>query len=361
MNIKVVSGLMAVLAVLSGLSCAPPAKVMSGTHSLPEGLWAELQTNKGTIVLRLEHEKTPMTVANFVGLAEGTIVNKALPLGTPYFNGSIFHRVVAGHVIQAGKPAGTNLEGPGYEIPNEIDQGLGHGRAGMLGMANSGPHTADSQFYITLGDRSYLDGDYTVFGEVASGLDVVQKIVQGDVVEKVAIRRLGTKAQVFKSDDASFRRLVEITKARVAKQDKEKKRREAELIKKRWPQALPIKPGLLSIVLKQGTGESPQPGATLTVGYRGEFLDGRQFFGQPDSKPGFGQAPEEFAVVLGAAPINPGIDMVLGLMKRGEKRLVIVSPEFGYGSSGFYAKSEPGKKRFVISPNTTLIYEIEVK
>ena len=361
MNIKAVSGLMAVLAVLSGLSCAPPAKVMSGTHSLPDGLYAELHTNKGNIVLRLEFEKTPMTVANFVGLAEGNIINKALPLGTPYFNGSIFHRVVAGHVIQAGKPAGTNLEGPGYEIPNEINQGLGHGRAGMLGMANSGPHTADSQFYITLGDRSYLDGDYTVFGEVASGLDVVQKIVQGDVVERVAIRRVGSKAQVFKSDDASFRRLVDIAKARVAKQDKEKKRREAGLIRKRWPQALPIKPGLLSIVLKQGTGELPQPGATLTAGYRGEFLDGRQFVSMPDGKPGFGRIPHLFPFIIGVTSINPGIDSVLGIMKKGEKRLLIVSPEQGYGSSGFYAKSEPGKKRFVISPNTTLIYEIEVK
>jgi cyclophilin family peptidyl-prolyl cis-trans isomerase len=329
--------------------------------SWPDGLYAELQTNKGNIVLRLEFEKTPMTVANFVGLAEGTIINKSLPLGTPYFNGSIFHRVVAGHVIQAGKPGGTSLEGPGYEIPNEIVSGLGHGRAGMLGMANSGPHTAGSQFYVTLGDRSYLDGDYAVFGEVASGLDVVQKIVQGDVVERVAIRRVGSKAQVFKSDDASFRRLVDIAKARVAKQDKEKKRREAELIRKRWPQALPIKPGLLSIVLKQGTGELPQPGATLTAGYRGEFLDGRQFVSMPDDKPGFGRVPHLFPFIIGVSSINSGIDSVLGIMKKGEKRLLIVSPEQGYGSSGFYAKSEPGKKRFVISPNTTLIYEIEVR
>ncbi len=361
MNLKAVLGLTAVLAALSGLSCAPPAKSISGTHSLPDGLYAELQTNKGAIVLRLEFEKTPMTAANFVGLAEGTIINKAWPLGRPYFDGSVFHRVVPGHVIQAGKPKDMSLDGPGYEIPNEIVSGLGHGRAGMLGMANSGPHTAGSQFYVTLGDRSYLDGDYAVFGAVESGLDVVNTIVQGDIIEKVTIVRIGSKARHFKADDASFRRLLEKTKARVEKQDKERRLREARLIRERWPQALPIKPGLLSIVLKEGTEESPQPGATLTVGYRGEFLDGRPFVSMPDGKPGFGQIPHLFPFIIGLTSINPGIDSVLGKMKKGEKRLLVVSPEHGYGLSGFYAKSEPGQKRFVISPNTTLVYEIEVR
>src|SRR5271155_2556912 len=128
-----------------------------------EGLYAELRTTKGLIVMQLEFEKTPMTVANFVGLAEGTIENKALPLGKPFFDGTVFHRVVPGHVIQAGRPVATET-GPGYTFPNEIDPTLNHGRAGMVGMANSGPHTNSSQFYVTLGDRSYLDGNYTVFG-----------------------------------------------------------------------------------------------------------------------------------------------------------------------------------------------------
>jgi cyclophilin family peptidyl-prolyl cis-trans isomerase len=327
---------------------------------LPDGLYAELVTNKGVIVLRLEFEKTPMTVANFVGLAEGTIANKALPLGRPYFDGSVFHRVVPGHVIQAGKPGGTTLDGPGYEIPNEIVPGLGHGRAGMLGMANSGPHTAGSQFYITLGDRSYLDGDYTVFGEVESGLDVVNSIVQGDVIEKAAMMRIGAKAQGFKSDNATFERLVNETKARVTKLEQEKKDREARLIKERWPQAVTLKPGLQYLTMREGTGEPAASGAKITVRFSGQTLGGKRFVSGTDGKPGFGDTPAPFTVIVGTPTIAPGIDAVLALMKPGEKRLVILSPEFGYGRSGFYGKSEPGKKRFVISPNTSLVYEVEI-
>src|SRR5436853_3780320 len=117
----------------------------------PDGLYAEVKTNKGLIVLQLEFEKTPMTVANFVGLAEGAIENKSLPLGTPFFDGTVFHRVVPGHVIQAGQ-AKAAVTAPGYTFPNEIDSSLSHGRAGMLGMADGGPHTNAEQLYIQLGD-----------------------------------------------------------------------------------------------------------------------------------------------------------------------------------------------------------------
>ena len=157
-----------IVSVLTGLFCS---KV-----KYPDGLYAELHTNKGLIVLSLAYERTPMTVANFVGLAEGKIKNDVFPAGVPYFNGSKFHRVVPGHVIQAGAP---NTEGDvqlGYMFPNEIYPELSHNHAGVLGVANGGPHTNGSQFYITLGDRSYLDGDYTVFGEVIEGLDVVNTI-----------------------------------------------------------------------------------------------------------------------------------------------------------------------------------------
>lgn len=351
-------GAIASATVLVGLAstAAPSAEA----NALPDGLYARLDTTKGEIVLRLEFEKTPMTVANFVGLAEGTIGNSALPLGTPYFNGTVFHRVVPGHVIQAGKPAGTNLDGPGYELPNEIVAGLGHGREGMLGMANSGPHTAGSQFYITLGDRSYLDGDYTVFGEVVSGLDVVERIVQGDVVNKVTIVRIGNKAKLFKTDEASFRKLVEIQRASVAKQEKEKAAEETRVIKRRWPRAVALKPGLLSLVEREGTAEAGAPGATLTVRYTGETLAGKRFVSLPDGKPGFGDTAAAFPFVPGTTSITPGLDIVVPLMKAGEKRTLIASAEFGYGRTGYYAKSEPGRPRFVISPNTTLVYEVEV-
>ncbi len=343
--------LLASLALLASLSAA---------ESLPEGLYARLETNKGEIVLKLEYDQTPMTVANFVGLAEGTIINSAVPAGKPYFDGTVFHRVVPGHVIQAGKPAGTDLEGPGYEIPNEIVAGLGHGRAGMLGMANSGPHTAGSQFYITLGDRSYLDGDYTVFGEVITGMDTVNSIIQGDVVKKATIVRVGEKAKAFKSDEASFRRLVDLQSGLVIQREIDRAAKEAQIIRERWPAAAFIKPGLMSVVLSSGTGGPVAAGSTLTVRYSGQSLSGKRFVSMPNGNPGLGDAPAVFSFVAGRDSINPGLDLVLGMMSEGEKRTVILLAEMGYGRSGFYAQAEPGKARFVISPDTTLVYEVEV-
>src|SRR5215467_4957306 len=163
----------------------------------PDGLYAEIRTSKGLIVARLEPDLTPMTVANFVGLAEGTIANAAMDPGRPFYDGTVWHRVVPGHVIQTGQAQSTKSRGPGYQFPNEIHAMLNHDRAGMLNMANSGPNTNASQFCFTLGDRSYLNGDFSVFGEAVDGLDVVQKIVQGDTIETIRIVRVGAKAQAF--------------------------------------------------------------------------------------------------------------------------------------------------------------------
>src|SRR5579862_6746444 len=170
----------------------------------PDGIYAEIGTSKGLIVARLEADLTPMTVANFVGLAEGTIANAAFDPGRPFFDGTVWHRVVPGHVIQTGVPQSDRAKGPGYVFPNEINARLSHNHAGALNMANSGPNTNASQFCITLGDRSYLDGDYTVFGEVVEGLDVVMRIAQGDAVESVRIVRVGTKAQASHPTTESF-------------------------------------------------------------------------------------------------------------------------------------------------------------
>ncbi len=154
MKILKTATLVILLASTLGPACRGP--------KYPDGVYAEVTTNKGLIVLELEFEKTPMTAANFVGLAEGTIDNAAFAPGRPFFDGTKWHRVVAGHVIQCGIPVGGKAEDPGYEFPNEIVlPELNHGRAGMVNMANGGPHTNGSQWCITLGDRSYLDGDYT--------------------------------------------------------------------------------------------------------------------------------------------------------------------------------------------------------
>jgi len=353
------AGAMLVLAVaafgLASAACRRP--------KYAEGLYAEVATNKGLIVLRLEFEKVPMTVANFVGLAEGTIDNSALPPGRPFFDGTKWHRVVPGHVVQCGMGAGGEAEDPGYEFPNEIVlPGLDHGRAGVVGMANGGPHTNGSQWYITLGDRSYLDGDYTVFGSVVAGMDTVMAIVQDDLVETVRIVRVGRKARAFRPTTASFKSLVEEAKARVVEADAERKVREDEYVRTNWPGAVRGEDGVESVVLREGLGVAPAPGAVVKAVYTGRApLAGKSFVSTADEgKPYWGETPEPFVLTVGTARVNPGLDAAIGRMKKGEKRLVVVRPEMGYTANGFYAKQRPGEKRFVISPNTLLVYQVEI-
>lgn len=164
------------------------------------------------------------------------------------------HRVVPGHVIQAGMAAAGSTA-PGYQFPNEIVPALSHGKAGMLGMANAGPHTNTAQFYITLGDRSYLDGNYTLFGEVVSGMDVVNATVQGDWIDHVRIVRVGERARTFKADTTTFRAMVEAAEARVKAADDKKAREEAAIIARKWPGAKPSPRGALVMVTREGQGE----------------------------------------------------------------------------------------------------------
>ena len=345
-------------AILLLAACAKP--------KYPEGLYAEVMTNKGLIVLQLEFEKTPMTVANYVGLAEGTIDNAAFPPGTPYFDGTKWHRVVAGHVIQCGIPKNAKAGedgGPGYEFPNEIVlPDLNHGRAGMINMANGGPHTNGSQWCITHGDRSYLDGDYTVFGHVAEGMDVVFKIVQGDEVQGVKIARVGKAAKAFRPTTESFKAMVEAAKVRVAEADVKKKAEEDAAVEQNWPKAIALENGLRYVMLREGRGKPPVSGQKLTVAYSGRcLLSGKAFVSTADEgKPYWGEMPSAFEFVLGKSKVNPGIDATVALMKKGEKRLVIALATLGYGRNGFYARQRPNEKRFVISPNTLLVYEVEL-
>ena len=302
-------GLAAAFAALAATACSRP--------KYPEGLYAEVTTNKGLIVLKLEFEKTPMTVANFVGLAEGTIDNTASPDGVPYFDNTKWHRVVPGHVIQCGMGAAGKAEGPGYEFPNEIVlPDLNHDRAGMVGMANGGPHTNGSQWYITLGDRSYLDGDYTVFGEVYAGMDVVNAIVQNDDVRTVRIVRVGRAARPFRPTTASFKALVEEAKVRVGRADAEKKAKEDELVRTSWPGAIAASDGLLYIVEKPGAGKPPRQGDTVKAIYSGQApLAGKAFVSTADQgKPCGGGTPEPFEIVIGKPGVNPGLDAVLAAM-----------------------------------------------
>lgn len=181
---------------------------------LADGLYAEMDTSKGKILLQLEFEKTPLTVANFVGLAEGTKNYDKTPGGTSpkpqgkgFYDGLTFHRVIADFMIQGGCPQGSGTGGPGYRFRDEFDPSLKHNRPGILSMANAGPGTNGSQFFITHKETPWLDGKHSVFGHVVEGQDVVNRIARGDTLKTVKILRIGEKAKAFKGDQADFEKL----------------------------------------------------------------------------------------------------------------------------------------------------------
>jgi len=313
-----------------------------------------------------------MTVTNFVGLAEGSIDNDACDPGRPFFDGSTFHRVAPGHVIQGGSANSDRSGSPGYTIPNEIHPDLGHGHAGIVGMANGGPHTGASQFYITLGDRSYLDGDYTVFGEVVDGMDVVMMTVAGDTIQTVRIVRRGSRARHFPASTEAFHALRAEVAERVGLDDAERLQSEMAYVESAWPDAVMMEEGAWRFqVGQEGSGSLPSAGDRLRLRYSGETLDGLRFQSVDDAgRPGFILPDSDFissdsvegAVFefeVGHSHVTPAFDAAAALMKTGERRTVVASYEAGYGPTGYYSPSVPGEPRFVISPNTMLIYSIE--
>ena len=167
---------------------------------LNDGIYAEIETNKGKIVVKLEYQKTPVTVANFISLAEGknTFVKPELK-GKPYYDGLKFHRVIKDFMVQGGDPEGSGSGGPGYKFKDEITD-LSHSKGGILSMANAGPETNGSQFFITHRETPWLDGKHTVFGEVVEGMNVVNAIEQNDVIKKVTIIRKGAAAKLFNAE-----------------------------------------------------------------------------------------------------------------------------------------------------------------
>ena len=332
---------------------------------MPDGLYADFNTNKGRISVLLNYKKAPVTVANFVGLAEGTLTNASYPAGIPFFKGSIWHRVVKGHVIQGGEPAtikdpaNTEVNSIGYEIPNEITD-LSHNKAGMLGMANAGPHTNTCEYYITLGDRSYLDGNYTLFGEVVDGMDVVNKIVQGDTTLSVTIVRAGPEAEKFIVNDKTFKVLLE-KQWRKVNYEKELKNAETEkFISSNYSDLTSMSGGLRYKILVPGKGNTPSEGSVMDISYKGRLVNGLSFVSSADGgKPVQLGKPAGFSHVMGKDGLIEGLNEALKDMKQGEKRLLIIPPDLGYGmNSAYYGKELQGQKRFVISPGETLILEV---
>jgi FKBP-type peptidyl-prolyl cis-trans isomerase len=307
----------------------------------PDGLYAKFETNKGDIYTVLEFKKTPMTVANFVGLAEGKIKNTAKGEGVPYYDGLKFHRVIANFMIQGGCPLGTGTGDPGYKFPDEIDPSLKHDTSGILSMANAGPGTNGSQFFITHVKTPWLDGKHTVFGHVVEGLDVVNKIAQNDTIKHLEILRKGKDAENF---DAP--KVFEEEKGNVAKKAAEAEAKKQAEWKSKMEKlnggAQSTSSGLKYIVEKEGTGKMPNASSQVTVHYTGYFTDGRVF----DSSVQRGQ-PATF-------PLNgviKGWTEGLQLMKEGSKYTFYIPYTLAYGEQGY-----PG----AIPPKSDLIFEVEL-
>ncbi|ERP38862.1 peptidyl-prolyl cis-trans isomerase, cyclophilin-type [Chitinivibrio alkaliphilus ACht1] len=318
--------------------------VFSKESSVNEGVFAQMKTSKGSITIQLYYDKTPLTVANFVGLAEGNISNTAQDEGDPFYDRVVFHRVVDGFVVQGGDPTGTGRGGPGYQFPDEIVPGLTHSKAGILSMANAGPGTNGSQFFITLDAQPHLDGKHTVFGEVVSGMDVVNSLRQGDTIRYVDIERVGSTAQEFSADQDHFDQLLADVKEEETRRQEKERDAQAASIAEKYPDAQKSEAGFFYIREAEGTGDTPQKGATVSVHYTGSFLDGQVF----DSSRRRG-TPLEFS--LGMGEVISGWDAALLEMKQGEKRTIILPPELAYGEQGAGG---------VIPPNAWLVFEVEL-
>jgi len=308
-----------------------------------EGLYAEINTDKGMIVVKLDFDKVPMTVANFAGLAEGKIPNSFRGDGEPYYDGLTFHRVIRDFMIQGGDPRGNGTGNPGYSFPDEFHTDLKHDSSGILSMANSGPGTNGSQFFITHLATPHLDNKHSVFGKVYQGMDVVNKIAQGDKIRSIKIVRVGKEAEAFDAPKV-FKRMAEEKKSARETELKRKMEEEKKLIEDKWPGRSTTDSGLMYIVLKEGKGARPGAGEMIAAHYTGTFLDGRKFDSSVDRG-----TPLEFPVGMGK--VIKGWDEALLDMRKGEKRVLIIPPHLAYGERGAGG---------VIPPNATLVFQVEL-
>ena len=308
---------------------------------LKDGLYAEIKTSKGDILLELEYKKVPMTVMNFVGLAEGVL--NLQDEGEPFYDGLNFHRVIPDFMIQGGCPKGDGTGGPGYRFPDEFDPSLKHTGPGILSMANAGPGPNGSQFFITHVATPWLDGKHSVFGHVVEGQNVVNQIKTGDRIESVTIIRVGEDAEKFVCTKQAFSDLVEKVEEEANKKEAEEQKKIDREIDNRYPGAIKTPSGLKYVVLKEGSGDkSPKYGQNVTVHYQGTFLNGKIF----DSSILRGE-PATFKI----GQVIEGWNEALQTMKKGEKRTLIIPYQLGYGIHGY-----PG----VIPPKSTLIFDVEL-
>ncbi len=357
------------LALVVFASCKT-AKTVKYTN-LNDGLYADLQTNKGDILLKLEFEKTPMTVANFVSLANGTNTKVIDSFkGKPFYNGIVFHRVLKDFMIQGGDPTGTGSSGPGYQFPDEFPKDaegkflLKHNGPGVLSMANSGPDTNGSQFFITHKSTNWLDGKHTVFGNVIKGQNIVDTIVKGDYINKIDFIRIGKLAKSFNAAEVfenSVNAAFEADKNQADLLTKVAATTKSEMLQYE-KEATELKSGLKYYILESKNGDKPKKGAKIFVNYAGYFSDGRLFdtsymkiaekYGVYDEKRDQQNGYTAFeSVYSDEARLIPGFKEGLQQLKYGDKAMVFIPSHLGYGKQG---------AGDLIPPDTDLVFVLEI-
>jgi peptidylprolyl isomerase len=316
---------------------------------LGNGLFARITTARGDIVVRLEYQKAPLTVCNFVALAEGKMTKAG---AKPFYNGLTFHRVISrangdkdDFMIQGGDPLGSGRGGPGYQFADEFNPSLTFDGPGILAMANAGAHTNGSQFFITLAKTPWLNNKHAIFGRVIQGQAVAASIKQGEKIISVSIIRNGADAQAFKADQAAFDALQQTVKQRADAVIKAKRDADIALIRQTYPAAQQTASGVYYVIQKEGAGAKPAKGGMVSVTYKLSFLSGEVL----DSSDIHG-GPLEFQA--GTGRMIRGFDEAVLDMKLREKRLIVVPPELAYGDKDAGAGAIPA--------NSFLVFELEL-
>jgi cyclophilin family peptidyl-prolyl cis-trans isomerase len=365
---------------------AAPTKIVP--VKTDEGIFAEMVTDKGTISIQLDYKKAPITVANFISLAEGTNASVVDPKfkGKPFYDGLKFHRVIPDFMIQGGDPAGNGSSGPGYAFKDEFTDAK-FDRAGILAMANSGPKTNGSQFFITHKDTPWLNGKHTIFGFVTKGQDVVNAIKQDDLIKKVTITRKGVDAKNFDAAkifaDYMANKAGDDAKDAALEAEKRKAQIEAEAVKKaeykaKFGAVMTAKvaelealkatstetaSGLKYKITKPGSGKKPADGTSVLISYAGYLEDGSLFdscvettckdYGKYDENRAKANGYQPFPFKYGSKDgLIPGFTEGVALMNAGDKAVFFIPSKLGYGERG------AGN---VIPPNANIIFEVEMQ
>ncbi len=306
---------------------------------MQDGIYAKFNTSKGAITVKLTHDKTPGTVGNLVALAEGSLENNVKPQGTPYYDGLKFHRVIPDFMIQGGCPLGTGTGDGGYKFDDEFHPDLTHNGPGILSMANAGPGTNGTQFFITHIATPWLDNKHTVFGHVVEGQDVVDAIAQGDTLDTLEILRVGAAAEAWNAVEAF--RTFEGSREKLLAEAKAAQTDALDQVSAGFSETAS---GLRYQIIQKGTGAKAEKGQQVSVHYQGALIDGTVFDSSYKRK-----EPIEFQ--LGIGQVISGWDEGLLLLHVGDKARFVIPSDLAYGSAGAGG---------VIPPDAILVFDVEL-